>query len=102
MIALPKVRCRVFAEPQQTCGKRVLFGCNADREAAGMPTLKDKIAAEVQARQMLEDGNLPQPDEVEYGFACIRLLWNESKVALIVDLEHGVGEEVDDISNPYP
>ena len=69
---------------------------------SGMPTLKDKIAAEVKVRQLLTAEGLPAPDEIEYGFACIRLLWNESKVALVVDLEHGSGEEVDDISNPYP
>jgi len=65
-----------------------------------MSTLKDKIAAEFKIRQLLRNEGVPQPDEVEYGCACIRLLWNESKVCLVVDLE----KEPDpaDISNPYP
>ncbi len=53
----------------------------------GMATLKQKIAAEQHARMMLEDSGLPPPDTVEYGYTCIRLFWEESKVVLIVDID---------------
>ena len=36
---------------------------------------------------MIEDHGLPQPDAVEYGYTCIRLLWTEEKVVLIVDID---------------
>ena len=36
---------------------------------------------------MLEDHGLPQPDEVEYGHTCVRLLWREEQVALVVDID---------------
>jgi hypothetical protein len=52
-----------------------------------MATLKQKRAAEQDARAMLEDHGLPQPDEVEYGDACVRLLWREEQVALVVDID---------------
>lgn len=52
-----------------------------------MATLREKIAAEQEARAMVEDQGLPQPDEVEYGQACLRLLWHEEKIAVVVDLD---------------
>ncbi len=35
---------------------------------------------------LLVDSGLPLPDEVEYGEACVRLLWHDRKVAVVVDL----------------
>ena len=49
-------------------------------------TLAHKIACEQDTRAMLDDHGLPQPDEVEYGEGCIRLLWIEPKVCLVVDI----------------
>ena len=53
----------------------------------GMATLKQKIEAEASGRKMLADGGLPQPDDVEYGHTCIRFLWNDQKVALIIEID---------------
>lgn len=36
---------------------------------------------------LLEDSGLPLPDEVQYGTNCIRFLWLDRKVAVVVDLE---------------
>jgi hypothetical protein len=52
-----------------------------------MATLAQKKAAEAEARAMLEDHGLPQPDEVEYGYTCIRLIWHEEKLALVIDID---------------
>lgn len=52
-----------------------------------MATLEQKINAEVRTRAILEQGGLPQPDEVEYGYTCIRLLWREAKVAVVVQID---------------
>ena len=52
-----------------------------------MATLRQKIAAEQEARALLEDHGLPQPDEVEYGYTCIRLLWHEEKACVIVQID---------------
>ena len=41
---------------------------------------------------LLEDSGLPLPDEVEYGTACVRFLWLDRKLAVIVDLDETVGE----------
>jgi hypothetical protein len=46
-----------------------------------------KQRAERQVRTLLEDCGLPAPDEVEYGKTCVRFLWLDPKVALVVDLE---------------
>ena len=54
---------------------------------ACMATLRQKISAEQNARAMLDDHGLPQPDEVEYGHTCIRLLWHEEKLCMVVDID---------------
>ena len=52
---------------------------------------------------MFEEGGLPDPDRVEYGHTCIRFFWNESKVALVVDIDEPpegfevVGRYLDDL-----
>ena len=52
-----------------------------------MATLEQKIAAEREARLMLEQNGLPEPDDIEYGHTCIRLIWWEPKAALIVQID---------------
>jgi hypothetical protein len=52
-----------------------------------MATLKQKIAAERDGRAMLEQGGLPQPDGVEYGYTCIRFFWNEPKLMLVIEID---------------
>ncbi len=41
---------------------------------------------------LLEDSGLPLPDEVEYGTHCVRFLWLDRKVAVVVDLDEEFGE----------
>jgi hypothetical protein len=53
-----------------------------------MATLKQKIQAEARMRALLRDEGMPQPDGVEYGHGCIRLFFNEPKVALVVDIDN--------------
>lgn len=48
-------------------------------------------------RELLEDNDLPAPDEVEYGYGCIRLLFNEPKTALVIDID-----QPDEDDNPDP
>ena len=52
-----------------------------------MATLAQKVQCERDAREMLKQGGLPDPDRVEYGHTCIRLFWEESKVVLVVDID---------------
>ncbi len=56
-----------------------------------MVTLAQKRAAEQDFRALLEDHGLPQPDAVEYGQACVRLLWHEEKLCVIVDIDEQGG-----------
>jgi hypothetical protein len=37
---------------------------------------------------LMEDSGLPLPDEVEYGTDCVRFLWLDRKLVVIVDLEN--------------
>ncbi|HEY0226490.1 MAG TPA: hypothetical protein VGC05_08840 [Mycobacterium sp.] len=46
-----------------------------------------KQLAERRMLALLEDSGLPLPDEVQYGTNCIRFLWLDRKVAVVVDLE---------------
>jgi hypothetical protein len=52
-----------------------------------MATLEQKIACERDALLMLEQNGLPEPDDVEYGETCIRLIWWEPKAALVVQID---------------
>ena len=52
-----------------------------------MAPIDEKQQAERRMLQLLEDGGLPRPDAVEYGERCIRLLWHDRKVAVVVDLD---------------
>jgi hypothetical protein len=52
-----------------------------------MAKLPEKIDCERQVRDWLDEHALPQPDEVEYGFTCIRLFFNDPKVVLVVDID---------------
>lgn len=39
-------------------------------------------------RELLRKEGMPQPDGVEYGYGCIRLFFNEPKVAVVVDIDN--------------
>jgi hypothetical protein len=53
----------------------------------GMATLAQKIEAEKRMRELLEENGLPQPDYVEYGFTCIRLIFNRTKHVIVIDID---------------
>ena len=59
-----------------------------------MATLDEKIDAELKFRQLVAEGGLPEPDHVEYGHTCIRVMWREAKLALVIDLDE-IGPEVE-------
>jgi hypothetical protein len=50
-------------------------------------TLEAKIEAEHLLRELLRSHDLPQPDEVEYGFTCVRFIFHESKTCVVIDLD---------------
>lgn len=52
-----------------------------------MATLKQKIQAEHKMRELLEHEGMPEPDEVEYGHGCIRLVFDEPKIVLVIDID---------------
>jgi len=52
-----------------------------------MATLKQKIAAERKVRELLDQYDVPAPDAIEYGFTCIRAIWEDPKLVLVVDID---------------
>jgi hypothetical protein len=52
-----------------------------------MATLAQKIETEKRMRELLESGGLPQPDYIEYGYTCIRLIFEESKLCVVIDID---------------
>ena len=38
-------------------------------------------------RALLQEYGLPWPDEVQHGERCVRFLWHDRKVAVVVDLD---------------
>ena len=50
-------------------------------------TLEQKVNAERRMRELIESQGLPEPSRIEYGFTCIRLFWEESKVCLVIDID---------------
>ncbi len=92
------------AAPAQSCGDtkprlRKLARhepCSVAAPSSRVPalaTLAQKIEAETDTRKLLEDNGLPQPDEVEYGAGCIRLLWHDTKTCVVVDIDEPPDEE---------
>jgi len=65
----------------------VLIRCRLSRNASGVATLVQRIEAEKRMRDLLEEAGLPQPDYVEYGFTCIRLLFNSVRQVVIIDID---------------
>jgi hypothetical protein len=65
----------------------VLFRDRALSHAFGMATLAKKIEAERRMRELLESGGLPAPDRIEYGEDCIRLFFEETMTAVVIDLD---------------
>jgi hypothetical protein len=52
-----------------------------------MATLAQKVEAEEKMRRLLADNGMPEPDEVQYGHTCIRLLWHDQKAVVVVDID---------------
>ncbi len=61
-----------------------------------MATLKQKVEAEATMRELLADNGVPEPDEVEYGFACIRLFWHDTKTVVVIDIDEPLHPAGDD------
>ena len=52
-----------------------------------MATIDQKQRAERRMLQLLEDAGLPSPDEIRCGQDCVRFLWHDRKVAVVVELD---------------
>ena len=52
-----------------------------------MATLKQKVRCERDARDMVLENGLPEPDHIEHGETCIRLFWDKPKVMLVIDID---------------
>ncbi len=52
-----------------------------------MAPIDVKRQAERRFLQLIDDSGLPQPDEVEYGENCVRFIWLDRKVVVVVDLD---------------
>lgn len=52
-----------------------------------MASIDQKQLVERRFTALMEDSGLPLPDEVEYGTDCVRFLWLDRKLVVIVDLE---------------
>jgi len=52
-----------------------------------MPPTTRHRAAEAAFRRILEDGDLAEPDEVQYTGDSVVFLWHEPQLAVVVDLD---------------
>jgi hypothetical protein len=52
-----------------------------------MHSLESLIDAERKLREVVELAEMPPPDRVEYGEACVRFIWHELKAVVVVDLD---------------
>jgi hypothetical protein len=61
-----------------------------------MPAARQaKIEAEQRMRELLEASGLPQPDEVEYGFWCVRFYFHDTQTCVVVDLDPDAQDDAD-------
>lgn len=68
----------------------------ANTSPSGSSPTDQHQAAERAMRELLDGEGLPQPDEVEYREASVVLLWHDTKLAVVIDLEEG------DLVPPHP
>ncbi len=67
-----------------------------------MATLKQKIAVECKMRALIETEELPEPDWIEYGHTCVRVIWERPKLCVVIDIDEApegfekVGEQLAD------
>ncbi len=59
-----------------------------------MPITSEHQAAERALRELLPSTGLPQPDEVEYRETSVVLLWHETKLAVVIDLDGTTGDDM--------
>jgi hypothetical protein len=52
-----------------------------------MAAIDRKQQIERRMLRLLDDYGLERPDEIEYGERCVRFLWHDRKVAVVVDLD---------------
>jgi hypothetical protein len=52
-----------------------------------MEHLAHRIEIEKQMRELLQANDLPQPDRVEYGVACVRFFFDAVRRVVVVDLD---------------
>jgi hypothetical protein len=51
-----------------------------------MAPIDVKQKAERRMLELLDSAGLPPPDAIEYGELCVRFLWHDRKVAVVVDV----------------
>ena len=52
-----------------------------------MATIEQKIRVEQTARALLAEQGIPDPTWIEYGYTCVRLVWEESRLILRIDID---------------
>jgi hypothetical protein len=52
-----------------------------------MASIEQLLKAEVHIRELIESQGLPLPDEIEYGEACVRLIWRKQKAVVVIDVD---------------
>ena len=55
--------------------------------SVAMAPIDQKQRVKRRVLQLLKDTGLPTPDDIEYGADSVRFLWQDQKVALVVELE---------------
>ncbi|HWF55653.1 MAG TPA: hypothetical protein VG223_13525 [Solirubrobacteraceae bacterium] len=60
-----------------------------------MATLQQKIKAEQDLRDLVSGAGMPPPDEIEYGYTCIRAFWWDVKQVVIIDIDERPSEDDD-------
>jgi hypothetical protein len=55
--------------------------------AGCMATIEQLQTAERSVRDLLDEQGMPQPDRVEYREASVALLWDETKLAVVIDVD---------------
>ena len=75
------------AKDLHTWHEAVLFRNGGRAHACRVAPIDHRQRVERRMRTLLRDYGLPCPDEVRYGERCVRFLWHDRKVAVVVDLD---------------
>ena len=64
-----------------------------------MASLTDKRRVERQMMDLITESGTEPPDAIEYGYGCVRFIWTERKLAVVIDIDPPARSDLDSLQS---